>query len=88
MPTMHGHFAVFNRWTEINSWFEGNFLERIAPGAFKKTFREKTPKVLFQHGQDPQIGDKPLGPIESLAEDETGAAYEVPDCSTPPTTAS
>jgi HK97 family phage prohead protease len=77
MPTLHGHFAVFNTPTEINSWMEGNFMERIAPGAFKKTFREQTPKVLFQHGQDPQIGDKPLGTIESLAEDVTGAAYEV-----------
>jgi HK97 family phage prohead protease len=77
MPTLHGHFAVFNRWTEIDSWFEGHFLERIAPGAFKKTFRERTPKVLFQHGQDPQIGDKPLGTPELLAEDDTGAAYEV-----------
>jgi phage head maturation protease len=35
-------------------------------------------KVLFQHGQDPQIGDKPLGPVEMLEEDATGAAYEVP----------
>src|SRR5712671_4212731 len=77
MPTLYGHFAVFNRWTEIDSWMEGHFLERIAPGAFKKTFREQTPKVLFQHGMDPQVGDKPLGPIESLAEDATGAAYEV-----------
>jgi HK97 family phage prohead protease len=77
MPTLHGHFAVFNRFTEIDSWMEGHFLERIAPGAFKKTFREQTPKVLFQHGQDPQIGDKPLGTVESLAEDDTGAAYEV-----------
>jgi HK97 family phage prohead protease len=78
MPTLHGHFAVFNRFTEIDSWMEGNFMERIAPGAFKKTFREQTPKVLFQHGQDPQIGDKPLGPVEMLSEDSTGAAYEVP----------
>ena len=77
MPTLHGHFAVFNRLTEIDSWFEGHFMERIAPGAFKKTFREQTPKVLFQHGQDPQIGDKPLGPVESLTEDKVGAAYAV-----------
>ena len=39
MPTLHGHFAVFNEWTEINSLMEGNFLERIAPGAFKKTMQ-------------------------------------------------
>jgi HK97 family phage prohead protease len=80
MPTLVGHFAVFNQWTEINSWFEGNFLERIAPGAFKKTFAENRSnmKVLFQHGMDPQIGDKPLGPIDTLKEDRTGGYYEVP----------
>lgn len=80
MPTMFGHFAVFNRWTEINSWFEGHFLEQIVPGAFRKTIRENRDRIraLFQHGQDPQIGDKPLGPIEDLREDDTGGYYEVP----------
>jgi len=80
MPTLFGHFAVFNRWTEINSWFEGRFLERILPGAFRKTFSENPGKIkaLFQHGQDPQVGDKPLGPVEELREDETGGYYEVP----------
>lgn len=80
MPTMFGHFAVFNRWTEINSWFEGHFLERIVPGAFRKTMKENRERIraLFQHGQDPQIGNKPLGPIDDLREDETGGYYEVP----------
>jgi HK97 family phage prohead protease len=80
MPTLAGHFAVFNEWTEVDSVFEGRFLERIAPGAFAKTIAEGKAgmKVLFQHGRDPQIGDKPLGPIRSLVEDKTGAAYEVP----------
>lgn len=80
MPTMVGHFAVFNQWTEINSMWEGNFLERIAPGAFKKTFAENREgmRVLFQHGNDPVVGDKPLGPIQELREDDTGGAYEVP----------
>jgi HK97 family phage prohead protease len=80
MPTLFGHFAVFNRWTEINSWSEGNFLERIVPGAFRKTMKENRSRIraLFQHGQDPQIGDKPLGPIEDLREDDTGGYYEVP----------
>src|SRR3954469_21587367 len=78
MPTLTGHFAVFDQWTEINSVFEGNFMERFAPGAFTKTIRESrdTMRVLFQHGQDPVIGDKPLGPIRSLKEDPTGARYE------------
>lgn len=77
-PTMFGHFAVFDRWTEIDSFWEGTFLERLAAGAFKKTFRDGGQKVLFQHGMDPQIGDKPLGPINSLREDDEGAYYEVP----------
>jgi HK97 family phage prohead protease len=79
-PTLTGHFAVTNQWAEIASSWEGDFLERIAPGAFKKTFAENRGdmRVLFQHGRDPQIGDKPLGPIEMLSEDDTGAYYEVP----------
>ena len=81
MPTLYGHFSVFNRWTEIDSWFEGRFMERFAPGAFKKTIKENLARIkpLFQHGQDPQIGDKPLGPIQVLREDgDVGGYYEVP----------
>ena len=79
-PTLTGHFAVFNDWTEINSMWEGQFMERIAPGAFSKTISENTSqmRVLFNHGSDPSIGDKVLGPIGSLTEDKTGARYEVP----------
>ncbi len=79
-PHLFGHFAVFNQWAEINSIFEGNFLERIAAGSFTKTIAEQrdSMRVLFQHGRDPQIGDKPLGPIEQLEEDNTGPAYDVP----------
>lgn len=78
MPTLYGHFTPFNRWTEIDSFFEGNFMERIAPKAFAKTFRERTPAVLFQHGGDPQVGDKPLGAPAVLREEEFGPYYEVP----------
>jgi len=76
---MTGHFAVFNQWTEINSMWEGRFLERFVPGSFKKTIRESrdSMRVLFQHGRDGYVGDKPLGAIETLAEDEQGAAYDV-----------
>lgn len=79
MPTLFGHFAVFDRWTEINSVFEGHFLEKIAPGSFRKTFKENRERIraLFQHGRDPQIGDKPLGPVDELREEEAGAYYEV-----------
>lgn len=78
-PTLHGHFAVFDEWTEIDSYREGRFLERIAPGAFKKTMAEQASRVrvLLNHGADPMLGDKPLGAVRSLEEDDTGAAYEV-----------
>jgi HK97 family phage prohead protease len=80
MPTLVGHVAVFNEWAEINSVIEGRFLERIDPGAFTKTIRESRDqmRVLFQHGQDPVIGEKPLGPIRMLEADSKALHYEVP----------
>jgi|SRR6516162_3716910 len=83
--TLHGHFAVFDRWTEINSFFEGHFLESLAPGAFSKTFSEnqKNMRCLFQHGRDPSTGLKPLGPIRELEEDQKGARYDVGLLDTP-----
>ena len=79
MPTMFGHFARFNEWMEINSAWEGRFMERIAPGAFAKTIAENRAgmRVLFDHGHDPSIGNKPLGTIADLREDDAGASYEV-----------
>lgn len=79
LAILSGHFAVFDEWTEICSEYEGHFLERVCRGAFKKTFQEQAQrmKVLFQHGFDPTVGRKPLGPILKLEEDEVGAAYEV-----------
>jgi HK97 family phage prohead protease len=60
--TMVGYPIVFDTWTEINGW-EGNFKERIGDKALNKTLRESGDqvKVLFNHGMDPSIGDKPLG---------------------------
>jgi HK97 family phage prohead protease len=76
--TLFGHFARFGEWTEINSAWEGRFMERFAPGAFKKTISETRARmrVLFQHGQDPQVGDKPIAAITDLREDDEGAYYE------------
>lgn len=77
---LSGHFAVFDIWTEINSWYEGRFLESLAPGAFAKTINESRDqiKVQFDHGFDFHVGDSPLGPIDDLREDDIGAYYEVP----------
>lgn len=78
--TLFGHFAVFDTWTEIDSMWEGNFLERLAPGSFRKTLKERGDQIrcLFQHGYDFVVGDKPLGPFTELREDGEGLYYEVP----------
>lgn len=77
--TLYGHFAVFDSPTVINDSFEGRFVEQVAPGAFARTLKEraKQVKVLFNHGQDPSIGNKPLGNIRSVREDRVGVAYDV-----------
>src|SRR6185369_53162 len=69
-----------NDWYEVDSLFEGHFLERIGPRAFDKTISESRDqmKVLYDHGQDPQIGNKVLGSIEELRTDKIGPAYTVP----------
>lgn len=79
-PVMEGYASVNNQWTEIDSLWEGHFLERIAPGAFAKTIAENRDRVrvTFNHGGDPELGDKVLGPIDVLEEDDTGLRYEVP----------
>lgn len=77
--TLTGYAAVFNSDTEIHGW-EGDFIERIAPGAFKRTLRNNGAqvKVLFNHGMDPSIGDKPLGRATTMKEDDKGLYVEVP----------
>jgi len=69
--TLEGYAAVFNEYTEIDSW-EGSFRERIAPGAFKKTLSERTPILQFDHGTHPLIGSLPLGVFTSIKEDDHG----------------
>ena len=69
--TLEGHAAVFNETTLIDSW-EGRFLERVAPGAFKKTLRERTPVLQFDHGHHPLVGSIPIGRIQDAHEDDTG----------------
>ena len=78
--TLYGHFTPFDQWSEINSMWEGNFLERTEMGAFAKTIKESRAaiRVLYDHGHDPEIGNKPLGPIKELREEQYGPYYEVP----------
>jgi HK97 family phage prohead protease len=73
-------FSRFNVWYEVDSLWEGLFLERTKPGAFKQTIREdrQQMRVLFNHGMDFSLGDKVLGPIDDLREDDDSPVGEVP----------
>lgn len=73
---MELRFSTFNSWYEINSFWEGRFLERTLPGAFKRTIKSLkrddgnyAMKSLFNHGMDFSIGDKLLGTVSSLSEE-------------------
>lgn len=69
--TIDGYGAVFNSPTRINSW-EGEFDEQLAPGAFRKSLRERTPIMQFDHGHHPLLGSLPLGRWDTVEEDEQG----------------
>jgi HK97 family phage major capsid protein/HK97 family phage prohead protease len=69
--TLEGYAAVFDAPTEINSW-EGAFTEKVIRGAFRKTLRERTPVLQFDHGRDARTGSVPIGAISDIREDETG----------------
>jgi phage head maturation protease len=75
---MDVRFSPFNTWYRIDSFWEGSFLERTVPGAFKRTIGAHNTaqkvdahniKTLFNHGQDLFIGQKLLGDIDQLTED-------------------
>jgi HK97 family phage prohead protease len=69
--TLRGYGAVFDSATMIRSW-EGEFLEEVARGAFKRTLREREPVLQFDHGRDQRTGTVPIGSIEELKEDDQG----------------
>ncbi|MEU8265355.1 HK97 family phage prohead protease [Micromonospora sp. NPDC048999] len=85
MPVMEVRFSPFNEWYEINSWYEGRFLERTVPGAFKNTINglrqadgSSGVKVMFNHGMDFTIGDKLLGKASDLREGSQSPEMFVP----------
>lgn len=73
LGVMDIRFARFNAWNEIHDWWEGDFLERLNPGAFTKTMRERADqiKVLFNHGHDAG-GRVALGSIADMGERPDG----------------
>ncbi|MFI2437412.1 HK97 family phage prohead protease [Streptomyces sp. NPDC018693] len=81
MPVMTVEFSRFDTWYEIDSWWEGRFLERTKRGAFKRTIKSQGAagvKVLFNHGRDMQIHQKVLGVANVLEERDTSPYMEVP----------
>lgn len=69
--TLFGHFSAVGEWYEIDSMFEGHFLERTAAGFPVVTNRTQ---ILFNHGFDPEIGDKVIASIRSV--DPATTRYE------------
>lgn len=78
--TLVGIFSRYGEWYEIDSLWEGRFMERMLPGAFKTTIEQdrSAMKVLFDHGMDASLAFKPLGPIRMLEDREEGPYYEIP----------
>lgn len=78
LATLEVDFSRFDAWYEIDSWWEGRFLERTIRGAFKRTIEQRGDqvKVLFNHGFDFSVGDKVLGVPELLEERETSPHLE------------
>lgn len=79
LPTMQVRFAPFDTWYPVSSWWEGDFVESIARGAFTKTIRESGDrlKIMFNHGQDLMIGEKLLGVPTNLREEHDSPVVDV-----------
>lgn len=77
--TLVGYAAVFNRPVEIDT-LRSSFKETVKPGAFAKTLKKRGDqiRVLFNHGMDPSIGEKPLGRPALMEEDNYGLRVAVP----------
>ena len=70
LGTLEVNFSKYNEWYRIDSFWEGSFIERVAPGSFKKTLNERgdQTKILFNHGMDPTTGDKVLAMPEEYGD--------------------
>jgi HK97 family phage prohead protease len=69
--TFEGYAAVFNQPARIQDW-DGEFDEVIKRGAFARTLASRTPKLMFEHGRHPLVGQMPLGVISDAREDAKG----------------
>ena len=87
--TIDGYATVYGRdvkagedpteadgWAFIDSW-EGTFWERFRFGAFKKSLRERLPRMQFDHGRHPLLGSLPLGRWNDVTEEEDAGLHTV-----------
>jgi HK97 family phage prohead protease len=70
--TAIGYASIF----ESTSQNLGGFVERVAPGAFKKTLQEADVRALFNHDQNQILGRVTAGTLR-LQEDTKGLRYEI-----------
>lgn len=63
-------------WSLIDSW-EGTFWERFVFGAYKKSLRERTPIMQFDHGRHPLLGSLPLGRWQDVSEEDGAGLHTV-----------
>jgi HK97 family phage prohead protease len=76
LPKIEGYAAVFNKNSE-----DMGFIERIAPGAFKKSLKTSDVRALFNHDSNIILGRISAGTLD-LKEDKKGLFMSV----TPPDT--
>lgn len=71
LPDLVGHAAVFDKEVTIRGFF-GDFIESIAPGAFKDSLERKDDvRALFNHDPNHVLGRTESGTLE-LREDDVG----------------
>ena len=80
LATLVVDFSRFDTWYEIDSLFEGRFMERVRPKAFKNTIarHKDRVKVFFNHGFDMLLDNKAISMPEVLEEREEFAHLEGP----------
>ena len=76
---MDVRFSPFNTWYRVSSFWEGDFLERTVPGAFKATINAHNSaqaedahriRSMFNHGMDMQIDQKLIGNVVRASEEK------------------
>ena len=72
-----GYAAKFNEESKpLRDWWGDEFVEVIAPGAFKSSLENNTIKALYNHNPDYVLGSTKAGTLR-LEEDEIGLRFDL-----------